>query len=91
MLSEWQTKNAQLTEEFCNNLLSELRRKHLHPLLQQLQGHGDPNFCLQDIRRAYDCIKSNYDRKAYGEKEVIAGAFLKFQTVSSFLFNSHCK
>ena len=90
-LSEWQTKNAQLTKELCNKLLSELRRKHLHPLLQQLQGYRDTNFCLQDIKRAYHCIKTNYYRKAYGEKEVIAEAFLKFQTVSSFLFNSYWK
>ncbi|XP_022804560.1 guanylate-binding protein 6-like [Stylophora pistillata] len=77
-LDEWQTKNSKLTKEGCENLLLELKKKHLDPIIEQLEGRDGSKLAFDDILRVYRHIKDDYDAKAKGAKDVIAAAFADF-------------
>ena len=85
-LKEWQTKNAELTRERCNNLLCQLKREHLNPVLQQLQEYDGSNLSFDDIIGVYHRIKDSYERQAVGAKDVIAATFFNFHPVSNIFF-----
>ena len=78
----WQTKNATSTREFCNDLLIQLKRAHLDPVLHQLWGEGGAKLSFDDIIGRYNRIKDEYDKSAMGAKDVIAAVFNKFYPVS---------
>ena len=80
-LDEWQTKNSKLTKEGCENLLLELKKKHLDPIIEQLEGRDGSKLAFDDILRVYRHIKDDYDAKAKGAKDVIAAAFADFHPV----------
>ncbi|XP_068762154.1 guanylate-binding protein 6-like [Montipora capricornis] len=77
-LNEWQAKNAQKTQEYCNDLLLQLRQTHLDPVLQCLQGSEGTKLTFDDIMAVYDLIKSDFDSTAVGAKDAIAATFFDF-------------
>jgi len=86
-LNQWQTKNAQLTKQTCKRLLLELKRKHLDPVLQQLQGRDGSKLSFDDVIGVYHHIKEDYDARAVGARDAIAAAFFDFHPVRNrFLF-----
>jgi len=81
-LNMWQSKNATLTREFCNDLLIQLKQTHLDPVLKQLQGKGGSKLSFDDIIGGYNRIKDEYHNSAIGAKDVIAAVFSEFHPVS---------
>ncbi|XP_068717238.1 guanylate-binding protein 7-like [Montipora capricornis] len=77
-LNEWQATNAQRTQEYCNDLLLQLKQTHLDPVLQGLQGSDGTELTFDDIMGVYDLIKSDFDSKAVGAKDAIAATFFDF-------------
>ena len=80
-LRNWQNENGQLTREFCHNLLLQLKRKHLDPVLQQLQGGNGSELSFDDIIGVYYDVKADYDKQAVGAKDAIAATLFDFQEV----------
>ena len=85
-LNQWQTDNAKQTKHFCDELLLQLKRKHLDPVLQQLQGSDGSKLSFDDIIGVYHLIKKDYDARAVGAKDAIAAAFFDFHPVRYWLF-----
>lgn len=83
-LNQWQNENAQLTKQSCERLLLHLKRKHLDPVLQQLQGRDGSKLSFDDIIGVYHLIKDDYDARAVGAKDAIAAAFFDFHPVRNF-------
>lgn len=74
----WQIKNANLTREFCKDLLVQLKQTHLDPVLQQLRGKEGAKLSFDDIIGGYNRIKDEYDNSAIGAKDVVAAVFFEF-------------
>ena len=79
----WQTKNSKLTKQLCENLLLELKAKHLDPVIEQLQGREGSKLSFDDILNVYRHIKDDYEAEAKGAKDAIAEAFSDFHSVRS--------
>lgn len=77
----WKTRNAELTREFCNSLLSQLKEKRLDPLLRRLQGKEAARISFDEIIGGYNQIKEDYHNSAIGAKDVIAAVFYEFHLV----------
>lgn len=80
-LNQWQNENTQRTRKCCEDLLVQLKRKHLDPVLQQLQGTDGSKLSFDDIIGVYHLIKDDYDARAVGAKDAIAAAFFDFHPV----------
>lgn len=74
-------ENANSTREFCNDLIEQLKKRHLVPVLQQLKGNKAAMLSFQDITDAYDQLKENYERLAIGAKDTIAAVFFELNLV----------
>ena len=59
----------------------QLKRKHLDPVLQQLQGRNGSKLSFDDIIGVYHLIKEDYEARAVGAKDAIAAAFFDFHHV----------
>ena len=70
-----------LTREFCNNLLSHLKEKHLDPDLQRLQGKEAAKISFDEINDGCNQIKEKYKNSAKGAKDVVAAVFAEFHPV----------
>lgn len=70
-----------MTREFCNSLLSQLKEKHLDPVLQQLQGKEAAKISFDDIIGGYNKIQEDYKNSAIGAKDVTAAVFAEFHPV----------
>ncbi|XP_068674619.1 guanylate-binding protein 6-like [Montipora foliosa] len=77
-LNAWQTENGRSTKESCNQLLVQLKGKHVDPILLQLRGKEGAKLSFQDIIGGCNRIKEDYDRLAVGAKDVIAAVFFEF-------------
>jgi len=80
-LTSWLTENEVKTRQFCKHLLDKLKRLHLDPVFQQLQGRGAANVSFDDIINAYQRIKDEYNESAKGAKDVIAKVFVELHAV----------
>ena len=81
-MNEWKTENSRLTRQFCDDLLLQLKTKHLDPVIEQLQGReGLDSF--DDMLHVYRQIKDDYEASALGAKDAIAEAFSDFHSVRS--------
>ena len=80
-MNQWQTENARMTKQCCQDLLLQLKWKHLDPVLQQLQGRDGSKLSFDDIIGVYYLIKQDYDARAVGAKDAIAAAFFDFHPV----------
>ena len=74
-----------MTRELCRDLLGQLKKRHLDPVLQQLQGEPEAKLSVDDIIGAYGRFKADYDNNEIrGAKHVIAAVFSEFHEVSYF-------
>ena len=81
-MNEWKTENSRLTRQFCDDLLLQLKTKHLDPVIEQLQGReGFDSF--DDMLHVYRQIKDDYETSALGAKDAIAEAFSDFHSARS--------
>ncbi|KAL9979073.1 hypothetical protein ACROYT_G016675 [Oculina patagonica] len=71
-LKQWQTENVRLTKQSCDDLLLQLKRKHLDLVLQQLQ------LSVDDIIGVYHLINEEYNAREVGAEDAIAAAFFDF-------------
>lgn len=77
-LIAWQTENAKLTRELCNDLLTQLKQNHLDPVLRRLQGKEAAKMSFEEVITGYNKIKEDYHNSAIGAKDVIAAVFFEF-------------
>ena len=80
-LTSWLTDNEVKTRQFCKDLLEKLKRCHLDPVFQQLQGRGAVKVSFDDIIAGYQRIKDEYNESAIGAKDVIAKVFVELHAV----------
>nr|XP_058955472.1 guanylate-binding protein 6-like [Pocillopora verrucosa] len=80
-LNELKTKNSRLTRQFCDDLLLQLKTKHLDPVIEQLQGREDSKLSFDDILSVYRHIKDDYEAESRGAKDAIAEAFSDFHRI----------
>ena len=83
-LTSWLTDNEVKTRQFCKDLLSQLKRRHLDPVFQQLQERGAAKVSFDDIISGYQRIKDEYNESAIGAKDVIAKVFVELHAVRHF-------
>ena len=81
-MNEWKTENSRLTRQFCDDLLLQLKTKHLDPVIEQLQGRESLD-SFDDMLHVYRQIKDDYEASALGAKDAIAEAFSDFHSVRS--------
>lgn len=77
-LSEWQAINWQKTREYCNDLLLQLKQRHLDPFVQRWLGSDGTKLTSDDLMGVYYVIKSDYDSTAVGAKDAITATFNEF-------------
>ncbi|XP_078366581.1 uncharacterized protein LOC144650716 isoform X2 [Oculina patagonica] len=77
-LNTWLTENEAQTRQFCKDLLGKLKRIHLDPVLQKLQGKEAAEVSFDDVISGYSRIKDDYHSSAKGAKDVIAAVFFEF-------------
>ena len=83
-LISWQTQNAKLTRELCNDLLTQLKQKHLEPVLRRMQGKEAAKMSFEEVIAGYNKIKEDYHNSAIGAKDVIAAVFFEFHPVRPY-------
>ena len=81
-LNSWLTENEAQTTQSCKDLLGQLKRTHLDPVLQKLQGKDAAEISFDDVISGYTRIKDDYHNSAKGAKDVIAKVFFEFHPVS---------
>lgn len=86
-LIAWQTENAKLTRELCNDLLTQLKQNHLDPVLRRLQGKEAAKMSFEEVIAGYNKIKEDYHNSAIGAKDVIAAVFFEFHPVRPYFTN----
>lgn len=80
-LKSWLTDNETQTRRSCKDLLGQLKRTHLDPVLQQLKGKEAAKVSFDDVIDGYTRIKDDYHKSAKGAKDVIAAVFFEFHPV----------
>ena len=80
-LNSWLADNANSTRQVCRDLLVQLKKRHLDPVLQQLQGKAGAKVSFDDIIGGYERIKDDYETHATGAKDVITAVFYEFHPV----------
>ena len=81
----WQTENVQFTREACDALLRQLKKQHLDPILDQLQGKEGAKVMFDDIVAGYKKIEQDYKARATRAKRVFAAVFFEFHPVNRLL------
>ena len=85
-LASWLADNEVKTRQFCKDLLDQLKRLHLDPVFQQLQGRGAAKVSFDDVIDGYTRIKDSYYKSAKGAKDAIAAVFFEFHPVRNPYF-----
>ena len=80
-LLSWHYENEAKTKESCKELLFRLKKLHLDPVLEKLQGREGAKVSFEDIINAYDKIKDDYGKLAKGAEDVIAAVFFEYHRV----------
>lgn len=83
-LSSWLTNNEEVTRQGCKALLSDLKRRHLDPVFEQLLGKEAVKVSFEDIIGGYQRIKDDYHKSAIGAEDVIAIVFVELHKVRSY-------
>lgn len=65
-------------KESCKELLFRLKKLHLDPVLEKLQGRGGAKVSFEDILNAYEEIKDDYGKLAKSAEDVIAAVFFEY-------------
>jgi len=85
-LKSWLADNETKTRKSCKDLLGQLKRTHLDPVLQQLRGKEAAKVSFDDVIDGYTRIKDDYYKSAKGAKDVIAAVFFEFHPVRNPYF-----
>lgn len=80
-LLSWQYENEASTKESCKELLVQLKKRHLDPVMERLQRREGAKLSFEDIINAYDKIKDDYRKLAKGAEDVIAAVFFEYHRV----------
>ncbi|XP_020604337.1 guanylate-binding protein 2-like [Orbicella faveolata] len=78
-LKRWHEKNQRRTKEGCQELLQDLRKKHLDPILQRLTGPNGAAVSFDQIEGSFLAIERDFKKLARGARDVCAQEFYKFQ------------
>lgn len=78
MLMSWYAENENLTRHLCKGILHKLKTQHLDPVLQLLKEEEGAKVSFDDITKAFERIKSDYEQKANGAGDVITAVFCEF-------------
>ncbi|XP_066019928.1 guanylate-binding protein 1-like [Pocillopora verrucosa] len=76
-LLTWLTENEDLTRHSCENLLVDLKKIYLDPVLEKLLGEEGGKVSFEDIIGGYQRVKDDFHQRAVGAENVIAAVFLK--------------
>lgn len=85
-LKSWLTDNEKKTRKYCKDLLGQLKRTHLDPVLQRLRGKEAAKVSFDDVIDGYTRIKDSYYKSAKGAKDAIAAVFFEFHPVRNPYF-----
>ena len=80
-LSSWREKNHSLTKRFSEEILFELKAKHLDPVLKRVRGRDGAKVNDIEIMNGRSMIKTEFDSKVVGAKDVKADVFRNFDQV----------
>jgi len=83
-LKRWHEENQRRTREGCQELLQDLRKKHLDPILQRLTGPNGATVSFDQIEGSFLAIERNFKKLAKGARDVCAQEFFKFQPVREY-------
>ena len=78
---QWMEENRRLTKDMCEQLLFDLKKEILDPVLAQLTSAQASSLTFESIVQAYDLIESKYKKHARGAEDVCASVFADFQPV----------
>ena len=78
-------KNVTSTRLVCKDLLHDLKKRHLDPVLRRLQGEAGAKVSFDDVTGAYSRIEHDYEKAAKGAKDAIAAVFLEFHPVRKYV------
>ena len=84
-LTRWHEEIKRRTKEGCQNLLNDLKRKHLDTILQRLNGPMGASVSFDQIENSLLAIESDFRKLSKGAKDVCAQEFFKFQPVREYL------
>ena len=77
----WLTENEDLTRHSSENLLADLKKIYLDPVLEKLLGEEGGKVSFEDIIGGYQRVKDDFHQRAVGAENVIAAVFLKLYEV----------
>ena len=77
----WQTENENKTRQLCKQLLDQLKKRHLDPVIKQLHGKTGAAVSFNTINAAFTKIEHDLQETVTGNKDVIASLFSEFQQV----------
>ena len=80
-MNTWKDKNASLTRQYSDELLRQLKTRHLDPVLKRVSNRYNTSVRYADIKNGWDIIVKSFHRKAVGAKSVIANVFFNFNKV----------
>ena len=83
-LKRWHEENQRRTQEGCQELLQDLRKMHLDPILQRLTGPNGAAVSFDQIEGSFLAIERNFKKLAKGARDVCAQEFFKFQPVREY-------
>ena len=78
-------ETVQFTREACDALLRQLKKQHLDPILDRLQGKEGAKVMFDDIVAGYKRIEQDYKARATGAKQVCVAVFFEFHPVNRLL------
>ncbi|KXJ09693.1 guanylate-binding protein 6 [Exaiptasia diaphana] len=78
ILSSWLERNSRETETFCTQLIKELKRTILDPVLARLHSQEGSKMQRSDIVDAYHEVEQKYSSNARGAKDVKTSVFMNF-------------
>lgn len=80
----WRNENASLTKKSCEDLLGRLKIEHFDPVLKKVRGPDAAKVNYADIMNGWSKIKTDFNLKAVGAKDVRADVFFKYNQVEAF-------
>ena len=83
-------ENETLTRQACDDLLKNLKKEHLDPLIDRLLEQGGVEVSSDDIIQECQKIKEDFYARATGAKDVCATTFFEFNLVNEICYTWYC-
>ena len=81
----WMETNRRLTKDNCEQLLLQLKKSILDPVLIKLTSGEASSLTFENIVQVYNLIESEFKKQARGAEDVCARMFANFQPVRTVL------